>query len=144
MIRLALEADIPRIVELGSQSLVDGPYRGELDNTEQTTRFALRVIRELGCVLLWEEDGQVTGLCGLIFCEHPFTGLRTAQEVMWYVEPGKRSGGAGLKLLWAAEAKAKALGAVILQATAPDETIGSMYERFGFKRMEIAYQKAIG
>lgn len=141
MIRLATIADIDRIVELGSRSLVDGPYAGEKDNPEQTRKLAEKVILEIGRVLLWEENGVITGFLAFIIYDHYFTAEKMAQELVWYCIPESRAGGSGLKLMWAAERMAKELGAVKFQFTAPNEIVGDIYKRFGYTQLEVAYQK---
>jgi len=150
MIRLATSADVPRIVELGSQSLVDGPYAGVIaDNRQKTYELALQLIHGGGKILLWEEhsnDGEpprVTGMFGMLVVAHPFSGVVTADELTWYVLPEARKSGAGIQLLWKAEELARELGCRDFQVSAPDERIGAIYERFGFKKIETKYLKAL-
>lgn len=144
MIREAASSDIPRIVELGSRSLVDGPYRDLVKDTpEQSAKLALQVIEKAGRVLLWEENGQITGMLAFILFPHYFTGELTAGELMWYVEPESRPGGAALRLLWAAEELARSLGAQKMQFTAPTEAVGDIYKRFGYSKIEVSYQKEL-
>ena len=83
MIREALGTDIPRIVELGSRSLVDGPYKDLLKDTpEQSAKLALEVLEHKGKVLLYENDeGKVVGLLAFIIFPHYFTGELTAGEL---------------------------------------------------------------
>lgn len=144
MIREATAADIPRIVELGSRSLVDGPYRDELDNPEQSAATALSVIRsQNGKVLLAEDGGRVVGLLGFVVYPHYFTGKLTAIELMWYVEPEHRSSFAAIALLRAGQRIAKTMGATKMQFTAPTEDVGRMYEMLGYSKLEVAYQKSL-
>lgn len=142
MIREALMEDIPRIVELGSRSLQDGPYKDRIqDNPVQAAKFAGLIIGGFGKVLLWEEEGKVSGLFAFIAYPHFFDAVMTAQEIMWYVEPEARSGGAAIKLLWAAEEKAKELGVKVMQVTAPNKEVGNLYVRFGYKPAEIVFER---
>ncbi len=144
MIREATAHDIPRIVELGSRSLIDGPYKDLVKDTpEQSARLALQVIEKAGRVLLWEENGRVSGMLAFILFPHYFTGEMTAGELMWYVEPEARPGGAALRLLWAAEELAHSLGAKKMQFTAPNEQVGDIYKRFGYGKIEVSYQKEL-
>src|SRR5438105_13265292 len=94
-VREATLADVPRIVELGSRSLVDGPYAGVFeDNPAQSEKFATQIIVGLGKVLLWETDeGHIAGLLGFLVAPHYFSGVITATEIMWYVEKSHREGG---------------------------------------------------
>ena len=144
MIREATIDDIPRIVELGRRSLQDGPYAGRIeDNPEQVAKFAGLVISVLGKVLLWEEDVPATGVFAFIVAPHFFDGRKFAQELIWYVLPEARKGGAALKLLWEAERIAKGLGVKFLQLTAPTSEVESIYGRFGYKQQEVVYQKGL-
>lgn len=144
MIREAQERDIPRIVELGTRSLKDGPYAGlSEDNPVQSEKLARHIIENIGKVLLWEEEGRVSGLLGFIVYDHYFSGEKTAQEIMWYVEPEYRAGGAGMKLFWKAHELAKEMGARNMQFTAPTEQVGAIYKRFGYLQLEVCYQKGL-
>jgi GNAT superfamily N-acetyltransferase len=143
MIREGTLEDIPRIVELGRRSLKDGPYAGRIeDNPEQVEKFARQIISTLGKVLLWQEDdGQVTGLFAFIMGPHFFDARFFAQELIWYVLPEFRKGGAAVKLLWEAERIAKEVGVKFLQVTAPNADVEGLYGRFGYKQQEIVFQK---
>lgn len=146
MIREATEADVPRIVELGSRSLQDGPYAGMLKDTpEQSAKLALGIIEKSnGKVLLYQNDnGKVAGLLGFIVFPHYFTQELTATELMWYVEPEERKGGAGINLLWESEKQAKQMGATRMGFTAPNADIGKLYERFGYRQVEISFMKEL-
>lgn len=146
MIRPATQADIPSIVRLGSQSLVDGPYAGMLkDSPEHSAKLALSVIQASGGkILLYENDsGRVAGLLGFLIFPHYFTGEPTATEIMLYVEPSERAGAGGLKLIWEAEKQAKAMGATRIGFTAPNEEIGKLYEKCGCKKLEVTYMKEL-
>lgn len=144
LIRQATEADIPRIVELGSQSLADGPYAGIIrDVPEQTRKLAAQII-DSGSILLYQDDsGKTVGLFGYIVYPQVFTGESTANEIMWYVEPEARKGGAGLKLLWEAEKEAKAKGAVYMGVTSPTDDVSALYSRFGYKQLEVSFMRKL-
>lgn len=142
-IRIASERDLERIVELGSRSLVDGPYAGIIkDNPDCAREFAARVLSG-GTVLLGEEDGQVVGLVGFIVADHHFSGQRYAAELMWYVEPEHRKGGIAMQLMWEAEKLAKDKGAESMIFTAPNDSVASLYKRFGYEQLEVVYSKSL-
>lgn len=144
MIRAATIADVPRIVELGSRSLVDGPYKDMLKYTpEKSAQLALQVIEKSnGKILLYQNDGgNVVGLLAFIIFPHYFTGALTATEIMWYLLPEERAGGGALKLLWEAEKEAKAMGATRMGFTAPTMEVSALYNRFGYDFVEASYQK---
>lgn len=96
-----------------------------------------------GDVLVADEDGLIVGLLGFIVTDHHFSGQRYAAELMWYVMPEHRKGAVGLKLLWEAEKRAKKLGAESMTFTAPNEDVAAIYTRFGYHKLEVAFQKVL-
>lgn len=96
-----------------------------------------------GRILLGEDEGKVVGLLGFIVANHHFSGQRYAAELMWYVEEEHRKGGIALKLMWEAEKQAKEMGAEDFVFTAPNEDVASLYKRFGYSKMEVAFRKAL-
>lgn len=146
MIREATQADIPRIVEIGSNSLADGPYRDIIaDKPEQSAKLAIAILAsDKGKILLWEnEAGKVVGLLAFLVSDHYFTGEPTANEIMWYVEKEERAGCPAIRLIWAAETAAKAMGATYFGFTAPTSEVESLYKRFGYQQIEVSYGKKL-
>lgn len=143
MIREATKEDIPRIQEMGSRSLREGPYKDLVgDNPEQTGKLALDVLQK-GMILVSEEDGKLTGLLGFIVFPHYFSGELTAGEVMWYVEPEYRHSFTALALLRGAERLARNFGAKYMQFTAPTAEVGKAYEALKYQQVEVSFQKAL-
>jgi len=143
MIREAIETDIPRIVEMGTRSLREGPYKDLVgDNPEQTAKLALDVLTK-GMILVAEQDEKLIGLLAFIVFPHYFSGELTAGEVMWYVEPEFRSSFTALQLLRGAERMARSFGAKYMQFTAPTAEVGRAYEALNYKQVEVSFQKAL-
>jgi hypothetical protein len=143
-IREATEQDAPRIVEMGSRSLREGPYSDEIDNPEQSLKTALEVMRsESGKILVAEFGGKLIGLLGFVLYPHYFTGQMTAIELMWWVEPEQRASWTAIMLLRAAQRMAKSMGATKMQFSAPTEEVGKAYESLGYKKLEVAYQRTL-
>lgn len=115
------------------------------DTPEQSAKLALQVIENAqGKILLYENDGgRVVGLLGFIIFPHYFTQEMTANEIMWYVEPEERRGGGALQLLWEAERQAKAMGATHMGFSAPNANVAKIYERFGYKQLEVSFVKEL-
>jgi GNAT superfamily N-acetyltransferase len=142
-VRTATKNDLPRIIELGSRSLVDGPYAGIIQNKPDCAReFAERVLNG-GTILLGEENEKTVGLLGFIVTPHHFSGQLYASELMWYVEPEHRKGGIGLQLLWEAERRAKKQGAETMIFSAPNDSVAALYKRFGYEQLEVSYRKVL-
>lgn len=143
MIREATEADLPRIVELGSRSLIDGPYAGIIKDVPAQARKCAQQVLAGGKILLGEQDGAVVGLLGFVFARHHFSDQPYAAELMWYVEPEHRKGGIALQLLWAAEKAATEMGAEDFLFTAPNEEVAAIYKRFGYEKLEVTCRKKL-
>jgi GNAT superfamily N-acetyltransferase len=146
MIRIATLEDLDAVTELGKLSLINGAYGDDLKfNADRARAFAKSVITILGKVLLWEEGGQPVGLLAFLFFPHFFSGEPTAQEIMFFVRAEFRAGNPALRLLWAAEEMARNMGAKKMQFTAPAATtgVGALYERCGYKMLEVGYQKSL-
>ncbi len=150
MIREAFEADIPRIVEMGTRFLKEGPYRDQLGEPVKAAELALQIIKnQNGRILLYVDDeGKIQGVLAMIVFPHYFTGELTAGEIIWYIEPESRNGKSfdtipALQLMRAAEALAKLMGATRMQFTAPIGNVGKIYERFGYHAIETSYQREL-
>jgi GNAT superfamily N-acetyltransferase len=143
VIRPALESDIPRLLEMGSRSLREGPYKGKIiDNPEVAAALAFQVIKnQQGQVLVAEEGGQLIGLLGYAIFPHYYTGEKTAAEIMWWVEPEHRRSFTALALFRRAEAEARQAGCATMQFTAPTEEVARAYEKMGYTALEVAYYK---
>lgn len=144
-IRQAVEADIPRILEMGARSLAEGPYKDQIaHNSEAAALLALEAIRgHEGTILLYERDGRAVGLLAFFIFPHWFSGELTGHEVMWWVEPEHRRSFIAIALLRAAERMAREAGATRMQFTAPTEEVGRAYEALGYKKLEVGYQKEL-
>lgn len=145
-IRTAQRSDIPRIVELGSKSLMEGPYREILaDRPDVTTALAEKLLKmEKACILVAEEKGEIIGMFAFFIFDHYFSGESVAGETIWYVEKEHRKGGPGLQLLWAAEELAHSMGAKKFQLTAPTDELAEAYRKLrGYDKVETAFQRDI-
>lgn len=148
MIREANAEDIPRIVELGSRSLVDGPYRDQIaDRPDITTALAKKLLTQTAGarILVAEREDQIVGLFAFIIFPHYYSGEIVAGEMIWYVLPEARIGSnLALALLWKAEQLAHELGAKKMQLTAPTDEIAAMYSKLrGYRKVETAFQRTI-
>lgn len=143
MIREATAADIPRVLEMGSRSLKQGPYKGLIEDVPAATeRLASSVIESgKGKILVAEEDSQLVGLLGYIIFDHYFTGKPTAAEVMWWVEPEFRASMIGIMLFRRMVRELASLRPIRMQFTAPTEEVAKAYESLGMKALEVGYYK---
>jgi len=135
--------DTPALVAMGQQFLQTEMYRDVIQqNPAQMAIVVENLIEHEGAaILVLERDGILVGMIGIICTVHFLSGELCAGEVFWWVTPGHR--GDGVRLLKAAESWAMVRGAKKLQMIAPTERVGQFYERMGFTRIEIAYQKEL-
>lgn len=95
---------------------------------------------------LRNEERELIGVLGAVVLPDPNDGVLIGSEFFWWVVPEAR--GHGLKLLkeyerWAVEDKgAKRIGMVHLLSLSP-ESLGKLYERRGYKAIEVHYIKEI-
>ena len=141
MIRLAGEADIPRLVEMGKRFRGSTTYAGHIaENLDRMANTAARLAATDG-VLVSERDGRIVGMLGYILFDHFLSGELIAGEVFWWVEPEHR--GDGVRLLFEAEKRARAAGALRMQMIAPTDRVAAVYQKLGYEFVEAAYQKTL-
>jgi hypothetical protein len=139
-IRHATERDTEALVALGATFLATSPYRVHLPpNPDQWRRTVAWLIAH-GAVFVAERNGGIDGMLGAALAPHPMSGELFGSELFWWVRPEAR-GTTGLKLLRAAEAWTRAQGGAFLQLAAPDARAERLYERLGYARIEVGYQR---
>lgn len=98
-----------------------------------------------GLIMVLDDGGEIRGAIGALAYTDPNNGHPTMAEAFWYVHPDHR--GHGLALLTALEKEAAAAGCkfltmVYLVDSMPD-AVRSIYERRGYKAMEVHYIKEV-
>ena len=143
MIRRATADDIERLMDMGERFVRETKYRSLV--TLRPERLAESIANVLaspsGVVLVSGSDASLTGMIAMLVYDHPFSGERTAFELVWWVEPEAR--GDGVRLLRAAEEWAREEGATKVQMVAPNERVGALYERLGYEPVETSYQRSL-
>jgi GNAT superfamily N-acetyltransferase len=141
VIRPATEPDIPRLLKMGARFIAETPYKNHIfANPEQMEKLAKQLMAS-GGVLVYERDGELIGMLGYVVFPHYVSGELIAGEVFWWVEPEAR--GIGRELMKVAEEQARAAGAKRFQFVAPTERVAKLYERLGYERVEVMYQRAL-
>lgn len=139
-VREATDRDLDTIVSMGEAFLRETPYGTQIGtNPEQLRTFARTLMQGAGAIAVTGGDVP-TGMIAVWCFVHPFSGERIASELVWWVNPEER-GSTGVRLLRWAEAWARAQGAVALQMIAPTDRVGAFYERRGYTRVEVSYQR---
>jgi GNAT superfamily N-acetyltransferase len=114
---------------------------GPLD--EPMVRAVLETIvldPDKGAGWLAHVDGVPAGMLLMGLTPNLITGERTAEELVWWVDPAHRSGRLGIRLLDAAVEWARKSGSQICKMVAPSgSTVGRYLSRRGFAEMETAF-----
>lgn len=143
MIRHATHEDIPQIVRMGA-NFIDDVYPAAITfNADTLATLTAQLIDGTGAVFVSENDHDVDGMIALIIVRQPMSGELVATELVWWMNPEARGGRTAIRLLSQAEAWAKAQGATRLQMIAPNDKVCQFYEQLGFKRVEVAYMRAL-
>lgn len=146
MIRAATPADIPAIVEMGRKFYAATAYQAVAPFDADSVAGLAGMMIDTG-VLLVADEGDLVGMVGLYVGPFMFNaGLKTAHEVMWWVDPEAQGRGVGKQLLAAIEPACRARGAVsaqmvVLESSPPQAA--ALYERMGYRHSETSYTKVI-
>jgi GNAT superfamily N-acetyltransferase len=143
IVRDATVADIPRLLVMGRRFRAETVYATRLpDNPDQMRALGERLITTPeGLLLVADQGWDLVGMIGVFLFVHHFSGLLTAGEVFFWVEPEHR--GYGVRLLRRAEQWAAAHGATTMQMIAPTPEVGQLYDRLGYHALEVAYEKEL-
>lgn len=145
MIRAATTADLPKVLEMCGRFYQASPYAKFFAfSPASMVLLAERVVDPAvlnSHALIAEENGEIVGMMGLLLFDHPWSGERMASELCWWVNPEARTSLTGPKMLRAAEAWAKSMGAVAIHMIAPSTHVGEFYTAMGFTAVETTFQR---
>lgn len=145
MIRLATPDDVPALVTLGVRFLNETPYHMHLAASPTHLEELARALiaSEDAVIFVAERHGEVVGCLALHVFPHPMSGERTANELVWWVNPEAR--GVGVLLLRRGEEWAKAMDATRMQMVAPTAApeVARFYTHAGFTPVETMYERRI-
>lgn len=143
MIRPATRADVPDIVDLGERHLRDSHYAEFIEPDREHMAAFARMLIDVPCALLLvaEQGGRIIGSIGVMATPHPYSGAPVMSEMFWYVAPEAR--GDGVRLLKAAEAWGRSVGARHVIMIAPDSRVSAFFQRLGYARLEEQFIKAL-
>lgn len=142
MIRMATSEDAERLLEMGERFAAETKYGSLVGVSKDRIRqVVLWVLENPDGAIFVSGNDPVTGMIALLCYDHQFSGERTAFEIVWWVDPEAR--GDGVRLLREAEKWAKDSGAKAIQMVAPNERVGSFYERLGYTPVETSYQRSL-
>lgn len=142
MIREAMIADVPRLVEMGCRFIAETSYVEDIPvNPAQLESLALWLLNGGGVIFVSERHGAITGMLGAVMFDHPMSGQPTASEMFWWMEPERR--GDGVRLLKRFEHWAKCHGAERIMMVSPSPEVGRLYDRLGYRATETSYVRNV-
>lgn len=145
-IRTAHVGDLAVLVRMGLRFIATSSYRGTIPaSAEQLGTLVAWLLDQGGIFVAVDDEGdEPIGMLAATVIVHPMSGELVASEVAWWIEPEFRGGSAGLRLLAAAEAWARAQGATRFQMIAPaGSSVGALYRRRGYAELETTWQRPL-
>lgn len=148
-IRVATLEDIPMLVELGQQFILEAPnYSGRTINIDVLTENFKEIINGSGCIFIAELGSFAIGGIVCSSTKDWFDGQTVAFEQVFYVKPEYRATNAAINLLsvfieWAELIKADR---VQVGTTTGIQTKGCLrlYKKFGFREHGIVLDMELG
>lgn len=147
MIRQAIHADIPRIVEMAARFYAQTRYPDIAPLAKESAAGLAILMMDQGVMLVADVDGEVVGMVGLFI--EPFTfnvATTMATELVWWVEPEHQRSGVGGELLAAIEPACRAKGADVIRMmclAGQSEGAEAIYGRMGYVPSEHAFTKVL-
>lgn len=144
-VREATTSDCDLVVGLAREFLTHTAY-GQLFGPVAGSRLEtfFHVLLAIGVIFVGEQDGEVVGALALADVEHPVTGVRYAEELMWWVTPSARGTSVALRLLGAGERWTRQNGLSVLKMVAPEgerSRLSRLYQRRGYTPVETSWQR---
>ena len=103
--------------------------------------------REGVCLVIESDEGEVVGMAGGVFSPFIFNlHSRVGTELMWWVEPEHRSGGAGKLLLEKLEEFAYAAGCKrwsMIAIHGTESSLGKLYRQANYEPAEHTFTKRL-
>jgi Acetyltransferases len=149
MIRAATSTDLRRIVEMSEQFYAKTKYHHFAEFDPLSVAVLAETLIDYGVLLLYELDGNVVGMVGLVLTPFLFNSSRIgAYEIVWWVEPEAQGLGVGRDLLEAVEpaCREKSADLALIQMVhlnnSPPQA-ARMYEHLGYQHSESSYTKVM-
>ncbi|MBK8583241.1 MAG: GNAT family N-acetyltransferase [Flavobacteriales bacterium] len=144
-IRQAEHDDLSELVEGARKFYATTHYRQFCGFDDESVRRLGRMMIDSGVFLVAETQGQIVGMVGLVVVPWMFnSNVKTAHEVVWWVDPEVQGHGIGKHLLAAVEPACRARGAVCIQmihlANSPPQA-AALYDRMGYVFSESSFSK---
>lgn len=147
IIRHAIETDMPVIVGMSRRFYATTSYADIAPIDDDAVVSLATAMIDTGVLLVAEMGNTLVGMVGLMVVPFYFNrNVRTAHEVVWWVDPDKQGAGVGKALLAAVDKACIEAGAVAVQmltlANSPPQA-SEMLCRFGYKPTESLHTKEL-
>lgn len=137
MIRLAVNEDLPALVDMGMEAIPSIPrYKDVIKpNRESMASFFEGLLSNPSVFfVVLGEPGQPYGMLAASVGLHHWTAESTITGLLWWVKPEKRGG--GLALLKAFFVWGETMGVTTYQIGASSKRVAKLYKRYGFQLVE--------
>lgn len=146
MIRVATEADIPALVDLGQEMHLESNFASLTFDVEKTKEY-VKNLMSYGIVFCSEDNGTVTGFIAGFLYQPYFSHDFMASDIGLFIKKDARGGMAAPKLIdsftkWAIEKGAKQIRPGI-SVGGNIEGVGRLYERMGYSIVGSVFMKEI-
>lgn len=142
MIRRLGIGDLDSLLPLGEQFYRASGFAGSFVPEVFKRNWTVFLSADIGVIFGLYEGEKVIGALGVVKVDDLNSGLPVASEMFWFVDAQSR--GKGLQLLKAyiawGRAERRRIYVSYLCSLMP-EKIKTVYERFGFQAVEVAYIK---
>ncbi len=148
MVRVAVPADLPRLVELARAFWAESAVlqsTGEFDEARFAGLWTALLASGAGVIFVLEAAGLVVGALGAVVYHEPYTDRLIGSEMFWFVEGAYRGRGAQLYRefeRWAADQECSQLRMVHLVDSMP-ERLHRFYAAAGYRPAEVHYTKEV-
>lgn len=143
MIRLANVADKLACIGLLRESHSAAGFDYPFQAAYAAQLFDQHIASHQACVLVFEREGQVSGLLMAVWFDHPFGAGRYAKETVWFIARQAR-GCAAIKMLSAYEGWAKKQGCTAIgMASLETNDVSKLYLRCGYQPVETHFLKIL-
>lgn len=143
MIHVANANDVDLLVALGTKFGEASPYKDYYTEAKirQIAVLSTTTLMNTNYIAFVDDDKQ--GMIVGVTTPFILGDVTTATEIAWWVNPEARKTTLGKHLHQAFEEWAKDKGCKLITMISIDDTLGSYYEKCGYKLTERAYMKEI-
>jgi len=142
-IREATAEDVSAIVTMAQHFAATTIYGAQVPSDPAHLEKVVTTLMTMGSVLVAEVDGRLVGMIAGVVYPNLLSGISTAGETAWWVEPSARGGRVARALLDAFVEWGRAQGARRVDICSWNERLDTFYRRLGFTPAERVFSKEV-